>query len=130
MQEAVGAAAALAERGDEPTAELVESLGAGWVGEEALAISLYCALSARNFEHGVLLAVNHSGDSDSPGAITGNILGAALGVDSIPERWLAVLELRGVIEQIAADLDRHHERFDSDDIWSTTSPDWDRYPGW
>jgi ADP-ribosylglycohydrolase len=129
-QKAVGAASQLAERGEEPAPELVESLGAGWVAEEALAIALYCALVARDFEHGVLLGVNHSGDSDSTGAIAGNILGTALGVQAIPERWLAVLELRNVIEQMATDLDRHHEPFDSDDLWSTTSPDCDRYPGW
>jgi ADP-ribosylglycohydrolase len=130
IQAAVEAALALADRGDEPTPKAVESLGAGWVAEEALAISLYCALVAHDFEHGVLLAVNHSGDSDSTGAITGNILGTMLGVQAIPERWLGVLELREVIGQVAADLDRHHEPFDSDDFWSTTSPDWDRYPGW
>jgi ADP-ribosylglycohydrolase len=127
---AVGAALALAERSDEPTPELIESLGAGWVSEEALAIALYCTLVARDFEHGVLLAVNHSGDSDSTGAITGNLLGTLLGARAIPERWLSGLELRDVIEQIGADIDRHHEPFESEDPWSATSPDWDRYPGW
>ena len=29
---------------------------------------------------GILLAVNHSGDSDSTGAITGNILGCLMGI--------------------------------------------------
>lgn len=129
-QAAVAAAVALAERGDDPAPESVESLGAGWVAEEALAISLYCALTAQDLEHGVLLAVNHSGDSDSTGAITGNILGATLGAEAIPDRWLGVLELRGVIERIATDLDRHHEPFEPDDPCSVTSPDWGRYPGW
>jgi ADP-ribosylglycohydrolase len=42
-----------------PSAD-VSRLGAGWVGEEALAISLYCALQADgDFTRGVLLAVNH-----------------------------------------------------------------------
>ena len=129
-REAVARAGALAERVGDAIPEDVESLGAGWVAEEAIAIALFCALSARDFEHGVLLAVNHSGDSDSTGAITGNILGAALGVDAIPGRWLAVLELREVIETIAADLDRHHEPFDPGGPRSAISPDWDRYPGW
>lgn len=31
------------------------------------------------------LAVNHDGDSDSTGAITGNILGAYLGQQAIPQ---------------------------------------------
>ena len=66
----------LADRG-RPSPALVETLGGGWVAEEALAIALYCALVAASFEHGVLLAVNHSGDSDSTGSLTGQLLGAA-----------------------------------------------------
>jgi len=82
----------------------LRELGKGFVAEEALAMGLYCALSARDFEDGIVLAVNHSGDSDSTGAITGNLLGAAAGTEAIPERWLACLELRSAIEGIAADL--------------------------
>ncbi len=100
---AVEAAASLAESA-EACAESVESLGEGWVAEEALAIALFCALKARDFAHGVLLAVNHSGDSDSTGAITGNLLGARWGRSAIPEAFLRDLELRGVIEQMGRDL--------------------------
>jgi ADP-ribosylglycohydrolase len=82
----------------------VRELGKGFVAEEALAMGLYCALCAENFEDGIILAVNHSGDSDSTGAITGNLLGAAGGVEAIPERWLAPLELRSTIEALADDL--------------------------
>ncbi len=86
----------------------VESLGEGWVAEEALAIGLYAALAAESFEHGVLLAVNHTGDSDSTGAIAGSLLGVALGELAIPRRWVTRLELRDVIEQVADDLHRHY----------------------
>ncbi|MBX3280709.1 MAG: ADP-ribosylglycohydrolase family protein [Acidobacteria bacterium] len=41
----------------------------------------------------MLLAVNHRGDSNSTGADTGNLLGLMLGVEAIPEKWLAELEL-------------------------------------
>jgi hypothetical protein len=72
-------------------------MGGGWVGEEALAISLYCALAAEgNFAKGVRLAVNHTGDSDSTGSITGNILGAMQGKATIPALWLRELELKDV----------------------------------
>jgi len=85
--------------------EAVESLGDGWVGEEALAVSVYCALTCRDdFARGVLLAVNHGGDSDSTGAITGNILGALLGKSAIPSRWLEHLELQAEIQRLAEDL--------------------------
>jgi ADP-ribosylglycohydrolase len=85
--------------------ETVERLGGGWVAEEALAIGLYCALAAGDdFEKGVRLAVNHGGDSDSTGAVAGNLLGALLGREAIPERYLALLELKEVIQEVAEDL--------------------------
>jgi ADP-ribosylglycohydrolase len=105
-----------------PSPEVIERMGGGWVGEEALAISVYCALQAPDdFARGVLLAVNHSGDSDSTGAITGNLLGLMQGVDAIPPKWLADLELRSEIEAVALDL---HKQFEDIAAW------WDRYPGW
>lgn len=91
-------------QGVRPDARAIECLGGGWVAEEALAISIYCALSAAIFEDGVLSAVNHSGDSDSTGAITGNILGLAHGYESIPERWRETVELADVISAVARDL--------------------------
>lgn len=49
----------------------IHELGEGWVAEETLGISLYCALRHQdNFSAGVIAAVNHSGDSDSTGAVT------------------------------------------------------------
>lgn len=87
-----------------PHQEAIGALGEGWVAEEALAIALYCALVAENFEQGIVLAVNHDGDSDSTGAVAGQILGVMSGTGAIPERWLIPLELRSVIETVASDL--------------------------
>ena len=85
--------------------ETVGSLGRGWIAEEALAIAVYCALAAENdFEKGIVLAVNHGGDSDSTGAITGNLLGTLLGKSAIPEKYLDKLELVDLILEIAGDL--------------------------
>lgn len=82
----------------------VAALGAGWVAEEALAIAIYCAWVARDFEHGVRLSINHSGDSDSTGSMTGNLLGCIHGIRGIPARWLEPLELRDTIALVALDL--------------------------
>jgi len=87
-----------------PTEAAIARLGQGWVAEEALAISVYCALVAGSFRHGVILAVNHDGDSDSTGSIVGNLLGAVHGVKAIPAEWLEQLELREVITELADDL--------------------------
>jgi ADP-ribosylglycohydrolase len=100
---AVEAALALARKGPR-TPEAVESLGAGWVAEETLGIALFCALVSSDFVTGVRLAVNHGGDSDSTGSVTGNLLGAQLGEHALPTAWLAKLELRDVIEAVANEL--------------------------
>ena len=81
-----------------------KSLGEGWVGDEALAIGIYCAMIAESFEEGVVLAVNLDGDSDSTGSIAGNLLGAIHGTAGIPTRWLGPLELKRVIGKLATDL--------------------------
>lgn len=121
---AIEAAVELAERGGEPTPEKVESLGAAWTAEEALAIAIYCALVARSFEHGVLLGVNHSGDSDSTGSMAGQLLGLSHGLDAIPASWRTRVELCDVIERISEDLAALRVgEFEA-------RANWDRYPGW
>jgi ADP-ribosylglycohydrolase len=102
---AIDAALAVAATGD-ITAEALETLGGGWVGEEALAIGLCCALVAPDVRSGLLLAVNHSGDSDSTGSIAGNLLGARHGIDALPADLLEQLEARELIEQVAEDLSK------------------------
>ena len=84
---------------------LVEQLGGGWVAEETLAIAVYCAYKyLDDFERAVVAAVNHSGDSDSTGAVTGNIVGAAVGYSGIPDHYKQDLELHDVILHVADDL--------------------------
>lgn len=85
--------------------EAIHALGEGWVAEEALAIGLLCSLRHENdFEGAITSAVNHGGDSDSTGAIAGNIVGAHLGLAGIPQHYLEHLELRDMISKIADDL--------------------------
>ena len=122
---AVEAAVQFAENAP-PIPESVATLGEGWVAEEALAIALFCSLSAESFEDAVVLAVNHGGDSDSTGATTGNVLGALWGREAIPARWLEPLELRDEIEQLATDLFRHFGAPDE----PAPDIDWEKYPGW
>jgi len=125
-RDAVDQALALSERGA-PTPERVESLGAGWVAEEALAIALYCALATPDFESAVRLAVTHSGDSDSTGCISGALLGAAQGPGAIPDRWLKALELRAELETLAADYARILGAGSDEDLADAL---FERYPGW
>ena len=87
--------------------ENIQRLGEGWVGEEALAIGLYCTIKyLDNFEEAMIVSVNHGGDSDSTGAVTGNILGAAIGYDAIPQFYKEDLEMHDLILHMADDLFR------------------------
>ncbi|MEV0636699.1 ADP-ribosylglycohydrolase family protein [Streptomyces sp. NPDC050619] len=85
-------------------AERVESLGAGWVAEEALAIGVYCALLKMRTEDALLMSVNHSGDSDSTGSICGNLRGAQRGDSTLPHAWVRQIEGRARIAMLADDL--------------------------
>ena len=106
MGELAGKAISLAGN-DKTDVENIEAIGGGWTGEEALAIALYCATRHfDNFEEALIAAVNHAGDSDSTGAITGNILGAAIGYEAIPKSFLDDLELHDIILHMADDLYR------------------------
>ena len=119
--EAINHAVALSSNA-RPVPETIEQLGGGWIAEEALAISLYCAMCFQDdFSKGVLLAVNHSGDSDSTGAITGNILGCMFGSSKIPSHWIDRLELRDVIQALGIDL---FIKFRDVENW------WNKYPGY
>lgn len=111
-----------------PVADAIAELGAGWIAEEALAIAVYCALVAETFEEGVVYAVNHSGDSDSTGAIAGNLLGAKYGIEAIPEHWLNRPELKEVISELANDLFTFPE-WDMDDGSAATEQLLRKYPG-
>jgi ADP-ribosyl-[dinitrogen reductase] hydrolase len=84
--------------------EALESLGAAWRGDEALALTLYALLSyPDDLEAAVVFAANHSGDSDSTGSTVGNAMGLRF-PDAIPARWLDQVEMREEITQLADDM--------------------------
>jgi len=117
MQKAMDLAAANMDDRD-----AIHELGEGWYGDEALAIAIYCAIKYQDdFDKAIIAAVNHDGDSDSTGALTGNILGARIGLKGIPEKYKRDLELKDVILSIADDLYngcRMEEDSDCDDpVW-------------
>lgn len=111
--------------------EAIQQLGGGWVAEEALALAVYCCLRCSTLEHALVMAINIEGDSDSVGAITGNLAGALYGVSAIPAQWLERLELREVIHTVADDLydcstwvlNPHEGTPEKESILQ-------RYPGW
>ena len=82
----------------------IKTIGEGWVTEEALALAIYCALKTDSFRDGLIISVNHDGDSDTVGAVTGNLLGAMYGVDYIPQDWIQHIEFRDLIISLSKEL--------------------------
>ena len=106
-----------------PDLDAIRQLGEGWVAEETLAIASFCLLRyPDSFGPCIIAAANHDGDSDSTASVAGNLLGALLGAEQIPEFYLDSLELRDTIEELAHDLwtDCPMNQFSSffDEDWS------------
>lgn len=88
-----------------PETVAIRELGEGWVGDEAIAIAVFSVMRhIDSFENCIVCAVNHDGDSDSTGAIAGNIIGAILGYSAIPSYYLENLEIEPVLVSAADDL--------------------------
>ena len=95
-------------------AENIRMLGEGWTGDEAWAIALYCVVRhIGSIEDAIIAAVNHDGDSDSTGAVCGNIMGAIYGYEAMKHKRLfcqqdkeleQTIELSNIILTLADDL--------------------------
>lgn len=60
--------------------------------------SLYMFFSSQNFEQALTDTVMLGGDTDTTGAITGQMCGALYGLEKIPRRWLENLAAFGSLE--------------------------------
>ena len=80
-------------------------LGRGWIGEEAVALALYCFLKYPNdYKKVVLRGANTDGDSDSIACIAGSISGARLGFDAIPKAWIKNIEKTDYLDALSVRL--------------------------
>ena len=71
----------------------------GWA-VSTLQAALWAFHTTNSFENALISAVNLGGDSDSIGAVTGQIAGAYYGYSAIPERWLAAIKDREKIDDL------------------------------
>lgn len=69
-----------------------------------LEAALWCFYTTNNFEDGCIKAVNLGEDTDTVGAVYGQLAGAYYGISSIPERWLAKIVLPNIIIELADKL--------------------------
>lgn len=87
LEDLVGRAVGLSGTGISD-AEGLKSLGEGWVAEETLAMAVFaCLRHEHDLRSALVAAVNIDGDSDSVGAVAGNILGASIGRAGVMEAF-------------------------------------------
>jgi len=129
-RQAVVRAIGLAANGAPDPVTLNQRLGDGWVGDEALAIAACCALAGPTPRAALLAAVNHSGDSDSTGSVTGNLVGAVHGLEAVPGEWFDALEGADVVSQVAQDAATELLSPPWDEHDPVPADWWHRYPGW
>jgi ADP-ribosyl-[dinitrogen reductase] hydrolase len=80
-----------------------EIKSSGYVVDTMLAAQ-WAVANTNNFRDAILLAVCLGEDSDSVGAVTGQIAGALYGFDSIPKDWVQKLAWNDLIIRLANDL--------------------------
>ncbi|TMV45818.1 ADP-ribosylglycohydrolase family protein [Paenibacillus mesophilus] len=102
---------------DEPLADAIEAIrggsfkrkqppdirGTGYV-VQSLEAALWAFHNSGSFKEGLLLAVNLGEDSDTTGAVYGQLAGAHYGISSIPASWLDKLVMKETILELAGKL--------------------------
>ncbi|MER7971847.1 MULTISPECIES: ADP-ribosylglycohydrolase family protein [unclassified Streptomyces] len=99
LQHALGAV-----RQGMPSPGRVEELVGDGTADGVLAAAVYCALVGADVRHGLILAVNQGGPSAATAALTGGLLGALHGETALPPAWLAELEGRPTVLELADDF--------------------------
>ena len=77
---------------------------------DSLEVALWAFHRSRDFREGALMAVNLGDDTDTTGAIYGQIAGAYYGVESIPAEWRERLTMTLEITSMADSLYDHARR--------------------
>jgi ADP-ribosylglycohydrolase len=94
-----------------------------------LGAAVHAVVSHADFPSRVREAARHPTAAGACAAVAGGLAGAAGGTWAIPGDWLASLECRGLVDQVADDLlpvlDSRPERARIDRIYSLAG----RYPG-
>jgi len=67
---------------------------------DTLAASVQSFLNTQNFEEALIEVINRGEDTDTAGCITGGLVGAYYGYNSIPTRWLDALKKKSYIENV------------------------------
>jgi poly(ADP-ribose) glycohydrolase ARH3 len=94
----------LLERADD-RAMVVKELGHGIEAFNSVPTSIFAFLShSHDFASTIIYAISLGGDTDTIASMAGAISGAYLGIDAIPQEWIARLENRDYLQSLADKL--------------------------
>lgn len=94
----------LADDPEIPAKDAMERLECKTAGQVLAGVAYVCVACNGDFDTAMIMAVNHSGSSAAVGALTGAILGTALGEEEIQEFYLECLESAELLRTLADDL--------------------------
>ncbi|MBQ8887388.1 MAG: ADP-ribosylglycohydrolase family protein [Candidatus Gastranaerophilales bacterium] len=95
----------LSKEDNDPVETIEKQFGKGANAAETLGIALYSVLRhPDNYKKTIITAVNHSGDSDTTGAVAGNICGAYIGINKMPRSWIENIEHSSLLDKYAKDI--------------------------
>ncbi|MEV5317079.1 ADP-ribosylglycohydrolase family protein [Streptomyces sp. NPDC052687] len=124
LQRALGAV-----RQGMPTPGRVEELAGDGGADGVVSAAVYCSLVGEDVRHGLRLAANHGGPSAAITALAGGLLGALHGETALPPAWLAELEGRPTILELADDFAMEMTQGPALHSPAAASPAWlARYP--
>lgn len=81
-----------------------DDLRSGGYVLDTLAASLWCIRNSDGPEEAIVAAVGLGDDTDTTGAVTGALAGAAYGIEAIPARWRGMLLVHDELERLARQL--------------------------
>ena len=88
----------------------IKQIGKGWRADENLSIVLYCCIRFdKNVKDALLACVNHDGDSDSVAAVCGNVMGAYVGREGLPDEFVQHIQFKDLLVHQANELLRCSE---------------------
>ena len=67
---------------------------------DSLEAAMWSVLTSNSFEESVLKAINLGEDTDTIGALAGGLAGIIYGYDSIPQKWIDVLQNKQYLDNI------------------------------
>ena len=68
---------------------------------DTLEATLWCLLNTDNYKSLALKAVNLGEDTDTVAAVAGGLADIFYGIDNIPQDWLATLQNKNCLENVA-----------------------------